>query len=150
MSNSENRDTRLLPPHIFLGSAISIVVLGYLETGKTATFNIGGYLVGFAVFIIFWAAMEFKKAQTTIHPNSEARALITKGPFAYSRNPIYLAMLFALCGFWIGSDAYSPAIIVAAFPILIHTLFIKKEEAILEQLFGNEYRAYKAQVRRWV
>ncbi|UTW58340.1 isoprenylcysteine carboxylmethyltransferase family protein [Kordiimonas sp. SCSIO 12603] len=150
MSNFKNRDTRLLPPHIFLGSAISIVVLGYLETGSAATFNLGGYLVGVAALIIFRSATEFKKAKTTIHPNGEASALIKSGPFAYSRNPIYLAMFCALCGFWLATNAYSPAIFILAFPIIIRTLFIEKEEAALEQLFGDEYLKYKTQVRRWI
>ena len=150
MSASEKRPKGLLPPHVFLASTILIITAGYLETGRGASFNWGAILVIVAFIIAAWAARQFKKAETTIYPGRDANTLVKSGPFAYSRNPMYLGMFFALCGFWVGTQAISPLPIVVAFPIIIQNRFIEKEEANLERLFGEDYSTYKSKVRRWL
>ena len=76
--------------------------------------------------------------------------LVTGGPYQVSRNPMYVAGLSA----WLGWTVFygSPAVLVGL--ALLWTLFtvrvIPYEERQLEGLFGDEYRAYKRSVRRWL
>jgi len=75
---------------------------------------------------------------------------VTTGIHGWSRNPIYLGMFLVYVG--IGIAVRSPSIVILTLPlaIIIHYGVIAREEAYLERRFGDEYRNYKARVRRWV
>ena len=70
--------------------------------------------------------------------------------YRWSRNPIYLAMLFFLVG--IGIAVRSPWIFLLAVPLAVTFRYgvIAREEAYLDRRFGDAYRDYKAHVRRWL
>lgn len=98
------------------------------------------------------AALSFARAKTTVNPlrPSRASALVTGGVFAVSRNPMYLAMLLLLLAYatWLGSLAA-----LAVSPLLavyLNAFQIAPEEQALTALFGDDYRAYCARVRRWI
>ena len=99
-----------------------------------------------AVFV----ALIFKRRGTTILPFRESTALVTSGPFRYSRNPIYCGMIAMLIGLGVLLDSATPFVIVPVFGWIIDRYFIRREEADLETVFGAEYEAYKARVRRWL
>ncbi len=94
------------------------------------------------------------KHRTEIHPNRtalpKATHLVTDGIFHYTRNPIYLGMAIMLIGWMFRLENW----LTLAGPILfvgfINSFQIQPEEEILEKLFGEEFRRYKARVRRWV
>ena len=114
------------------------------------------FLFGFAVlflataFFLYFASFQaLKRHNTTVSPVSAASKLVTSGPFAISRNPIYLAnviLFFGLAGIfenaWLGIMAFVMA-------PLLHRLAILPEEKHLELKFGKQWRAYRKQVRRW-
>jgi protein-S-isoprenylcysteine O-methyltransferase Ste14 len=76
--------------------------------------------------------------------------LLTTGIHGWSRNPMYVGMFLLYAG--IGMAAGSPWVLVLALPLLIilHYVVVAREEAYLEQRFGDAYRDYKARVRRWL
>ena len=113
-------------------------------------FWLGAGLIGLALLIPFLINLQFRRAETSIIPYKECDAIITDGFFAYSRNPIYLMMAVGLIGSGLMFDALSGLLIVVLFPIIIQWRFIRAEEATVEAAFGEEYRAYKAKVRRWI
>jgi protein-S-isoprenylcysteine O-methyltransferase Ste14 len=78
------------------------------------------------------------------------KRLVTEGAFGYSRNPGYLGLIILGIGVAILFD--NPWTLLALVPavFVIHREVILKEEEILERDFGDEYRAYKARVRRWI
>ncbi|MGJ3265266.1 MAG: methyltransferase family protein [Salinarimonas sp.] len=97
-----------------------------------------------------WTAWTFSRARTTIMPHRGANALVTSGPFRFSRNPIYVGNTLLTAGLglvfdnlWLVGFA-----VVAAF--LVQKLAIEREEAHLARRFGEEWRAYAARVRRWL
>ena len=102
------------------------------------------------LIFIFWAWIQFFLNKTTPIPNGEPSALVTGGPYRYTRNPMYLGLLIILAslGFFSGSPVYllSP---VALF-FIIDRLFIPDEEAKLEQLFDRRFAEFKLQVKRWL
>ena len=59
-------------------------------------------------------------------------------------------MITVLIGLWLYLGSLTPVFVIPVFAWLIQELFIKEEERMLEATFGEEYREYKATVRRWI
>lgn len=82
-------------------------------------------------------------------PQGDAPPLRTRGPFAVSRNPIFLGMLFFVLGMTLWSpSAVTIALLTATYIAL--EVQIRGEEAYLESMHGEAYRNYSARVRRWL
>jgi len=110
----------------------------------------GAVLIALAAALGSWALFLFRRARTGVVPFSEATTLVTAGPYRHTRNPMYVAMVGVLFGtaIWLGS--LTPWLVVPAFVALINERFIVPEEAMLEGVFGEPYRRYRASVRRWL
>ena len=98
------------------------------------------------------AASAFRRHGTTVEPfhPEQASFLVTTGPNAISRNPMYVGMagLLVAHAIWRGSwVALSP---VAAFVGFIDRVQIRAEESALLEKFGSEYAAYRAASPRWL
>jgi protein-S-isoprenylcysteine O-methyltransferase Ste14 len=92
----------------------------------------------------------FKRHGTSPDVRHETTAIVTSGPFRYSRNPIYLAFTLVQAGLaLIFNNAW---ILLTTLPavLVVHHVVVRREEAYLEAKFGAEYRAYKSLVRRWI
>src|SRR4030042_4519911 len=78
--------------------------------------------------------------------------LITSGPFAYVRNPLYLGNFFLSSGVLVMSWALMPYMALFFFLLfaLQYTLIVNLEEEYLAKRFGAEYEAYCSSVRRWI
>ncbi|MFN0023203.1 MAG: methyltransferase family protein [Parvularculaceae bacterium] len=105
---------------------------------------------GLAIDLISVAA--FIRARTTVNPLTpeRANALVVAGLYRVSRNPMYLGMLLILIGWAVWLAQPLTLLGAAAFAVLIELLQIRPEEAALEAKFGEDYRAYKKRVRRWL
>lgn len=110
----------------------------------------GWLFIAGGLSVALYVDLIFKRKGTTILPFRDSSALITEGPFRYSRNPIYCGMAAALTGLALLLGKLLPFLVVPAFVWLISRYFIRREEEMLEAAFGAEYRAYKARVRRWI
>jgi protein-S-isoprenylcysteine O-methyltransferase Ste14 len=95
---------------------------------------------------------EFKKAQTTVNPHTPENAvsLVTSGIYQYSRNPMYLGLVFILLGLALYLSHILAFALLPVFIIYMSRFQIQPEEKIMTYKFGNDYRAYLTQVRRWV
>ncbi|WP_420863041.1 methyltransferase family protein [Algirhabdus cladophorae] len=111
---------------------------------------IGGALVALGLGLMALAFVEFRRHKTTVIPHQTASALITRGIFARTRNPIYLGDALVLAGLCLRWDAVISLILVPVFVLLITQRFILAEEMRLESGFGAEFRQYCQQTRRWV
>ncbi|MGD0960803.1 MAG: isoprenylcysteine carboxylmethyltransferase family protein [Methylomonas sp.] len=110
----------------------------------------GAALVAIGVALNLWAFMLFKQAGATVKPFEPSMTLVLKGPFAFSRNPMYLGMLLTLAGIAVALGSATPWLVVPWFVWLVARRFIVVEESKLESAFGNHYIAYKEKVRRWL
>ncbi len=94
----------------------------------------------------------FRRAKTTVNPvkASLASSLVIRGVYRYTRNPMYVGLLLALFA-WAVFLANPLAVLwVVVFVSYITRFQIIPEERVLTSLFGAEYEAYKARVRRWI
>jgi protein-S-isoprenylcysteine O-methyltransferase Ste14 len=98
-----------------------------------------------------WALVMFRRAGTEIEPTSPVnRALVTDGPYQFTRNPMYLGLVTITLGIavWIGTWPMLIApLAVFATANWVHIPF---EEAKMRRQFGAAYDDYVARVRRWV
>ena len=92
----------------------------------------------------------FKTYGTTVKPFEESTVLITSGIYRFSRNPMYLGMLMILAGVFVLMGSLSPFTIIPIFAIIIDKVFITSEERMLDERFGDNWRNYRARVRRWI
>ena len=144
----------IIPPPVWALAFILIVwVAGLalqLETPLRHTIA-GGivFVLGFLVSASGRAA--FAKVGTEVRPASkENSTLVTNGPFRFTRNPMYVGILVATVGlsFLIGTRLAVVAPVI--FFLFVNFISIPYEEAKMERQFGDDYRAYKARVRRWL
>ena len=75
--------------------------------------------------------------------------LITTGPYAISRNPMYVAWSLIYIGTIFFVDTKWLLLLFSFVLAYTHYRVILREEGELEELFGNEYREYCKQVRRY-
>lgn len=144
--------TRIPPPVLFLcaGAAQVALTRGRRITRPSAV--AAGVLTAGCVGLHAWSVVAFHRHGTTIDPRHPGRAgqLLTTGPFAVSRNPIYLAMTGLLAAHAVlrrSPVALAPA---AAFVAAIDGWQIPAEEQALARLFGEDYRRYQDAVGRWL
>jgi protein-S-isoprenylcysteine O-methyltransferase Ste14 len=77
-------------------------------------------------------------------------ALVTAGPFRFSRNPIYLGFLVVVLGFALRWGDLWGWLALMVCHLALDRLVVTKEEAYLSTRFGAAYEAYRTRVRRWV
>ena len=145
---------KLLPPVWFLLSIILMIGLHWWLPIKQLIeppFTYGG-IVAIVISILIVVACEriFRQKGTSNRPFEESSCLVNEGLFKYSRNPIYLGMVVFLIGLWLVLGSLSPLVVIPFFVGLIQSKFIKVEEKMLEEKFGEEYQEYKVRVRRWI
>ena len=83
-------------------------------------------------------------------PNEPTTAVIATGPYAISRNPIYVSFNVVYVGIAFMVNTVWPIAILPAGIALMYYGVIARDENYLERVFGDEYRQYKARVRRWI
>ena len=118
-------------------------------------FNLVGLLlipVGF--LLIIWANYTLlhigKIGLRNREPMQRPSNLVLVGPYRFTRNPIYFGCLLVLLGLVIVWSSVVTAILTILVYIIFRNVFIKKEEMILEEEFGEEYQDFKNRVRRWI
>jgi protein-S-isoprenylcysteine O-methyltransferase Ste14 len=106
--------------------------------------------LGCGLLLGVWSIGLFRRAHTNVMPIQPTTALVISGPYRLTRNPIYLGFLciYIAAALWFGvmwALAIVPLVVLA-----VQRLAIAKEERYLEQKFGDAYRRYRANVRRWI
>ncbi len=144
---------RLYPPVILLLFALAMFALDrWLPIAQLVPGPLRpvGFLVMAAglAFIVYCRAL-FMRHHTPIKPFEISNALILVGPYRYTRNPIYLAMVLSLLGVAWALGSLSPLALVPIFAWILASRFIVREEAMLRARFGAEYDAYCRTVGRW-
>lgn len=110
----------------------------------------GWLLIAAALALAVWAAIAFRRRGTSVIPGETARALVTDGPYRFSRNPIYVADVLILIGVGFLLGSVWPILLAPVFMWVIDRRFIRGEEAMLRREFGDVFDAWSQRVRRWM
>ena len=145
------------PPLIYTAALLLAWVLERYDAWKWLDSSLAGLPigVGIALFAIgigldLWTILTLRKAGTTMMPNAGAKALLTNGPYRFSRNPIYLGNTLAMAGFALAVRWGWLLLLVPVTVTAVSWLAISREEAHLDRRFGEDWRDYAKKVRRWL
>jgi protein-S-isoprenylcysteine O-methyltransferase Ste14 len=139
------------PPMLLAGALLGTAVLERAApTSLGVPAALGWLLVVAALALDVSAMTTMARAQTNILPNRPATSLVTTGPFAWSRNPIYVGNVLLILGLGIAFDSSWSFAAALADALLTHRLAVVREERHLEAKFGSAWRRYAARVPRWV
>jgi protein-S-isoprenylcysteine O-methyltransferase Ste14 len=145
---------KIVPPIYFVLSLLAMSALHYglpIATIIPAPLNLLGIAFVVAGLVsTFWAAGMFRRLGTPVRPFEPSTTLATGGMYRITRNPMYLGMTLFLTGTAVWLGTLSPFLPIPLFVWQIQRKFVRPEEEFLEDIFGQEYRAYKARVRRWL
>jgi protein-S-isoprenylcysteine O-methyltransferase Ste14 len=110
-----------------------------------------GLFGGVGVVLVVWCMVMIKRAGSNIAPMRPTTALLTGGPYRFSRNPIYVGFALIVAGAAVALNLLWP-ILVLVFVVMpvVRRRVVGPEEAYLERAFGREYRRYQERVPRWV
>ncbi|MGI8774871.1 MAG: methyltransferase family protein [Actinomycetota bacterium] len=157
MDNAEERErgpVRFPPPLIYIGGLLGAVALETVwpTPNLPVPLAIAAGVTGIVLsYLLDGRAMSlFIKTKTPMAPWEPTKALVTEGPYRYSRNPMYLGMAVLYLGF---SLAFGFLWGLALLPVVLVTIdraVIAREESYLAERFGDAYRSYKEKVRRWL
>jgi len=111
---------------------------------------LGGAVFVLGVALAVWAATTFRRAGTRVEPNRPTTAIVTTGPFRFSRNPIYLGMQLGQIGLAVAFDSLWLLATLVPFFLVLRYGVVAREEVYLDRKFGDTYRGYAARVRRWL
>ena len=145
---------RVIPPLLYLAALAIAFLADWLWPvailPPALQYGVGGVLVAASVGLALWAAGLFRRAGTPFDVRRAASALVTCGPYRLSRNPGYVALIGLCLGIAIMADNLwvLPAIAVATW--WLDRFVVRLEERHLESRFGDAYRSYRGQVRRWL
>ena len=155
MNNNDYVSLSNYVPGSTLGASIIIaIVLHYffpISTVIPFPYNLLGLLiVGFGVYIALQSVRLLISYNTTFEAGGNPSSLVTKYPYSYSRNPIYLGFLLIALGTATILSSLSAFIAPILFFLVVNTIIIPFEENRLQKNFGIEYERYKRSVRRWL
>lgn len=155
-ASNDNSGVIAPPPLIYagalgLGLAIDFLMIRvptgmptFLRYGLAAVFAVA------AVSLATGALLFLRRADTRAEPWQPTTAIVTGGVYAYSRNPMYVAMVLFYLAAAVAADSVIALILLLPLLLVVHYGVVAREERYLEEKFGDEYRAYTAAVRRWI
>ncbi len=96
--------------------------------------------------------LAFRALRTSISPlpSAHCSTLVTGGAYRISRNPMYLGIAGLLLAWAVLLSALLPFSGLVAYVLYITRFQILPEERVLAEIFGEQYTAYAARVRRWL
>jgi len=74
------------------------------------------------------------------------KQLATSGPYAFTRNPLYLGSMFLAAGFSVASHSWISTLLLAAYLAIFYPVVIRREQSELERMYGQAFVEYAAQV----
>lgn len=143
-----------LPPVWLVGFILLVWLQVWAFPGATYPHAIltvlGGVLFWGGIALMLWAILAFRAHNTSVVPHQMPRTIITSGPFARSRNPIYLGDVMVLGGVILSKGAWPSVILLPVFIMILSRRFIAPEEARMKQNFGAEFDQYVEKTPRWL
>ncbi len=107
------------------------------------------FLIGFVIML--WCIISFAvKGRGTLSPMDPTKKLVISGLYKFSRNPMYVGVILIL----IGEVIFLQSVELGIYSLFVFVAFniftMLVEEPRLRKDFGEEYKRYCEDVRRWI
>lgn len=142
-----------IPPTMMVYCALAMAALFLLFPEYNLIpfpFNLAGLAISFYGFTIMGKTRDLFRRFNTTSRIGKSNHLITEGVFKRTRNPMYLGMFVLVFGLAVFSTNLASLVLPFIFLLLVRVLFIRTEERLLAETFGQDYENYRRQVRRWI
>lgn len=146
-----------VPPPILLFACLApAAALQYFEPMPIASYSFNAGMLAGAVLMLcalalaVWGIAELKSNRTPLEPGHVPSRLVTSGPYRFTRNPLYVALLLVNAGLAAMVNSAWFLAGAAVLLLLLDRLVVSTEESTIRATFGAEYDAYVARVRRWI
>jgi protein-S-isoprenylcysteine O-methyltransferase Ste14 len=153
---SDHAGVRVPPPLTFLGLVVTgplidrLFGIAPLHIAQPVRSILVILLVVAGLAIVLAAIRNFARAGTRVEPWAPSSAIVSNGIYRFTRNPMYIGMALVMLGLALVIGSPASVVMVAVGLIIVDLFVIRREEAYLEAKFGEDYRAYRTRVRRWL
>lgn len=148
---------RVFPPAVPLGVILAGIACDRLwpiagpDLPVAVRFGVGGAIVVVSILGLgLWSVLLFRRSGQNENPWKPTPAMIERGPYRLTRNPMYLQMVLVCIGFALMLMNVWILLLTLPGAWILQRFAITPEEAYLESKFGEEYRSYRQRVRRWI
>lgn len=145
----------VVPPPLAYAAALVVTAIVHVFAptrvlpAGSLQFGVGLPVIALGLAMFAWAFTALRRVGEHPDPGRPTEAITTTGPYAVTRNPIYVAFTVVAVGV---SLAVNSAWMIAGVPVALATVWwgtVRREERYLESKFGTTYLAYKRSVPRW-
>jgi protein-S-isoprenylcysteine O-methyltransferase Ste14 len=130
---------------LMLGIAMQIFLPLHIFAKQWIGHAAGWPILVLGLGIAVWAVSEVRQMDI-----EKSDRLVTTGPYAFSRNPMYLAWTIIQIGIALLMNSIWPGIFLVGAFLYTHIVVIQREECTLQEKFGDEYEQYRDEVRRYL
>lgn len=145
---------KLPPPFIFLFLFLAGYyldrIIPFLNPRWHKEIQLGKLSILGALALLGWCWFLFFLSDTSPIPTRPTRALVTRGPYRFTRNPMYIGLAMLYAGTATLVHTFWPLALLPVAFLIIHFRVVKKEEIYLQSRFGLQYNEYRRRVRRWI
>ena len=156
MANAADTANVIIRPPIAWASAVLaglvlnwLLPLSFIPAAVPAG-ALGAMVFALALALVACAIATMTRAGSNVPTNLPTTTIVDTGPYRFTRNPIYLGMFLGLIGLAIAFENLWLLPMLVPFALVIRYGVVAREEAYLERKFGDDYRRYRASVRRWL
>lgn len=145
---------RLWPP-IAIGAPLAVGEAVTLLAGDPVSLPAARVAIGIVLLAAFvgwngWSLLLFRRHRTGLLPGQATEAMMVTGPFARSRNPLYVGLLVLYLGLALLLPSVWALVLWPVAVVLVDWGAIRPEERFLHARFGPAYDEYAGRVRRWL
>lgn len=154
MLNEDTAGVIAPPPFLYVGTLAVALLVNWLRplpiTPEAVTRWPGVAVALVGLLLALWGRRALVAAETNINPYKPTTAIVSSGPFRFSRNPLYLAMTLMYLGLTLASNTWWGIVFLLPLLLVMHFGVVRREERYLEAKFGEPYLAYRRRVRRYM
>jgi protein-S-isoprenylcysteine O-methyltransferase Ste14 len=142
------------PPLLYAGALIVALLINLILPlpifGDTLGRWFGLLLAILGAGIGAWGTYSLITGGTNVNPTLPTTSIVTSGPYQFSRNPLYLALTLIFIGLTLIMNTWWGILALIPLLLVMHNAVVLREERYLEEKFGESYRHYRSQVRRYL
>ena len=154
MTQKDNAGVIMLPPLLYGIAFVIVLALHWFWPMPIFDHGValwpGITLIVLAIGIALWGRRALLAAGTNVNPSLPTTAIVTSGPFRFSRNPLYMALTLLYLGLTLAVNTWWGIVLLVPLLITMHRGVVLREERYLEQKFGETYWQYRSKVRRYL